>query len=496
MQTTKKYPISRRSFIKVSAATTAGVSMLPLGSCNIGKVPAPMKRRFGNLDFNVTTLGLGGQASLQWTPEDIDPVPIIVKAFATGVNYYDTSNLYGPSQKNFNKAFKILNLIPGEDDYNETLRKSIWLTSKTHMRWGKPGWPDRKNVQNRSNGGASIKCAVDDLKRSLTQIFGDGEGYYPEGAYLDMILIHSLTNAEEVDVLYEGLETPLDPEGNFGALVALRDYRDGTNLTGMNPDNEKLVKHIGFSGHANPPVMIDMIQRDEFGILEGMLIAINANDKQNFNMQYNVIPVAAAKGMGIIGMKTFADAAMYHKELRWSHTPDDVFRKVGTPETPSRPLIEYSLTTPGVHTLIIGIGQIDDDPMKCQLIQNYYAAQIEPNGLSDEERLKIENMAARVKEGKTNYFQFDKVGLTPPRDVSVQEKNGKTIITWQTAYAGDNAISHYEIQVDGKIIGEVKHTPQALKKDPFVFETKKIDGAEIAVYTVDVAGDRKKAIPG
>ncbi len=34
MQTTKKYPISRRNFIKVSAATTAGVSMFPFGSCN------------------------------------------------------------------------------------------------------------------------------------------------------------------------------------------------------------------------------------------------------------------------------------------------------------------------------------------------------------------------------------------------------------------------------------------------------------------------------
>ena len=73
-------------------------------------------------------------------------------------------------------------------------------------------------------------------------------------------------------------------------------------------------------------------------------------------MQHNVIPVAAAKGMGIIAMKVFADAAMYHKEPRWSRDPNDVFRKVGTPELPSRPLIEYSLSTPGIHTLIIGIG--------------------------------------------------------------------------------------------------------------------------------------------
>jgi hypothetical protein len=402
MEKNKKYPVSRRNFIKVSAASTAALSAMSLGGCNVEKVPAPMKRKFGNLDFDVTTLALGGQASLQWTPADVDPVPIILKAFELGINYYDTSNLYADSQLNFNKAFKKLNLIPGEENYNKELRESIWLTSKTAQRWGKPGWPERENVRCWSNG-ENVKCAVDDVKRSLTQIFGDGQGWYPEGAYLNMVLCHTLHNTDEVDVLYEGLETPLHPDGNFGALVALRDLRDGTNLTGMNPGNEKVIKHIGFSGHAHPPAMMDMIQRDEYGILDGMLIAINANDKTKMNMQYNVIPVAEARGMGIIGMKVFADAAMYHKEPRWSQTPADVFRKIGTPELPSRPLIEYSLTTPGVHTLIIGIGQIDEDPMKCQLVQNFYDAQIEPDGMSAEDRKKIEEHAKMVKK-ESNYF--------------------------------------------------------------------------------------------
>ena len=62
----------------------------------------------------------------------------------------------------------------------------------------------------------------------------------------------------------------------------------------MNPKKEKLIKHVGFSGHVNPPAMVDMIQFDEFGILEGMLVAINANDKTKYNIQHNVIPVASA----------------------------------------------------------------------------------------------------------------------------------------------------------------------------------------------------------
>lgn len=486
MENMKKYPISRRSFIKVSAATTAAVSTISLGGCNVESVPAPMKRKFGNLEFDVTSIALGGQASLQWTPDDVDPVPIILKAFELGINYYDTSNLYEKSQLHFNKAFKQLNLIPGEDKYNKELRESIWLTSKTAMRWGKPGWPEREKVRSRSNG-ENVECAVDDVKRSLTQVFGDGKGWYPEGAYLNMVLVHTLENIEEVNVLYEGLETPLNPNGNFGALVALRDLRDGTNLTGMNPKNEKLIRHIGFSGHANPPAMVDMIQRDEYGILEGMLVAINANDKTKYSMQHNVIPVAEAKGLGIIGMKVFADAAIYHKEPRWSQTPADVFRKVGTPELPSRPLIEYSLTTPGVHTLIIGIGQIDDDPMKCQLVQNFYAAQIEPDGMGADERKKIEIHAGKIK-GNSNYFQMDKVGLTAPDNIVVAENK----ISWNTAFAGDKPISHYEIMVDGKLVGRVEHKPQFLKSKPFLFELEKPEG-EILIAAVDITGNRAEA---
>jgi aryl-alcohol dehydrogenase-like predicted oxidoreductase len=488
----KTYKISRRNFLKTTAATTAAVSLMPLGSCNVEKTPSPMTRKFGKHDFMVTSMGLGGQSSLQWTPADVDPVPIILKAFKLGINYYDTSNLYGPSQLNFNKAFRQLNLIPGEKGYNEVLRKSIWLTSKTCQRWGKPGWEKIENVRNSSNG-ENVQCAVDDLKRSMTQIFGDGQGSYPEGAYLDMVLVHTLENTAEVDVLYKGLETPLDPDGNFGTLVALRDFRDGTNLTGMNPKNEKLIRHIGFSGHNNPPAMIDMIHRDEWGILEGMLVAINANDRLMFNMQHNVIPVAEAKGLGIIGMKTFADAAMYHKEPRWSHLPEDVFRKVGEPGLPSRPLIEYSLTTPGVHTLIIGIGQIDDDPMKCQLVQNFYAAQIAPDGLTAEERLKTEQMAASVKEGKTNYFQLAKEGLSAPRDIQKVEKEGQTILTWQTAYAGDFPLARYEIMVNGEKAGEVLHKPQVLKKEPFVFSSGELKGT-VAVVAVDSKGNRAEAL--
>jgi hypothetical protein len=93
------------------------------------------------------------------------------------------------------------------------------------------------------------------------------------------------------------------------------------------------------------------------------LISINVNDRRYLNMQYNVIPVAQARNIGVIGMKVFADGAMYTKQPGWSRVPDDVVRIVGTAEIPSKPLIEHALTIPGVHTLIVGIGEINDDPL-------------------------------------------------------------------------------------------------------------------------------------
>ena len=143
-------------------------------------------------------------------------------------------------------------------------------------------------------------------------------------------MIHNLNTREEVDALYEGLDNTDPNAERIGALAALRDYRDGTNLTGLNQKNEKLIRHIGFSGHFDPSVNMYMIQRDHTDLLDAMLVAINANDKLMFNMQHNVIPLAKAKNMGIIGMKVFADGAMYSKPAEWSENPKHVVSGVGS----------------------------------------------------------------------------------------------------------------------------------------------------------------------
>jgi len=503
---------SRRQFIKETALASSALALGPYFVFGQAQPSTLMKRSMGRLGFETTTLGLGGQASLQWTPSDVDPVKIILKAFDIGVNYFDTANVYALSQTHYGGAFRELNLIPDAPGYNERLRRSIFVSSKTFVRFGKGG-------MQKPGATAPATTAVDELRRSVSQMFGDGSGSYPKGAYLDQIMLHSIMSMSDVDSLFIGYEKPDPKADQIGALAALIDYRDGTNLTGLNPKEEKLIRHIGFTGHQTSDAMIEMIHRDTRGVFDSMLVAINANDRKYFSMQNNVIPVAAANNLGIIAMKVFADGTMYGKQSSFTSRPDQVVRTIGSPAIPSRRLIEYALTIPGVHNAIIGIGHIDDNPAACQLRQNLSAAQIAPNGLSQTDRREIEKLTGAIKvsipqmakpkgddptpakpsetiaEGMTNYFQSAARPLSAPRNpaLSSEERGGRRVVrlTWQTSYAGDEPIVRYEIARDGVKAGEIPHTPQ-VKATPFSFEDSislsDAGGYKYRIAAIDAAG--------
>ncbi|MFA6222621.1 MAG: aldo/keto reductase [Desulfomonilaceae bacterium] len=504
------WSINRKDLTPEATTTSICTEAPPRVSLGVAKPDKPLTRILGRTGFEVTTLGLGGQASVQWTPPGEDPERIILKAVDLGINYFDTSNLYGPSQLNYGKAFRTLHVIPGASEYDEAKRRSIFLASKTGLRYAKGQPGTRGNVASVTDGPPG-SMTLDDLKRTLSQVFGDGQGNYPSGAYIDLVQIHNLTHLDEVDAIFEGLETP-DPKAEWiGTLAALRDYRDGTNLTGLNTKEEKLIRRIGITGHFSSPVLMECLQRDSFNVIDTLLVAMNANDRRYFNHQYNVIPVAAAKNLGIIAMKVFADGAMYGKGNHFSRQPADVVRTVGSPAIPSAPLIRYSLSTPGIATAIIGIGHIDSDRKLDQLEQNLVAARFSGQ-MNDSERREIEQSAARAKDGMTNYFQREAEVLSAPRHVAISQKvradQRIALLSWQTAYAGDQPLSHYEIRRDdfrsagfavGKdlhgqdseniIIGRVEHRPQTTMS-PFTFHDRLKDqiAHSYRVITVDASG--------
>lgn len=486
---------SRRIFIKNMASFSAGLFLAPeiiSASMSVRKNKL-MTRRFGKINFDVTTMGLGGQASLQWTPADVDPVKIIEKAFKIGINYYDTSNVYGPSQLNYGKAFRDLNLIPGETGYNKQLRESIFLTAKSGLRLAK-GYKKNSDIKDMSEGDFNAGC-IGDLKRTLTQIFGDGEGKYPEGAYVNMFLVHNVETMEDIEAVYKGIENPSPGMEEIGSLAALLDYRDGTNKTGLNPKNERLIRHIGFSGHSNAVTLIEMIQRDTNNILDAILLPINSNDLLYRNMQYNVIPIASAKNMGVIGMKVFANGKMYGRKV-WG----EIIRTIGSPAINSDQLIQYTVSTPGVHLAIIGIGEINDDPKKCQLISNLNASQIKWGSLSQSERKETEKVTAKIVEGKTNTFQAVGNNLTPPNNVSANScqtgKKQKVTLNWHTAYSGTSPLYRYEIYRNDQLVETIPFKPQITKK-PYQFTEVVSQGEKYkyVVSVVDMSGQKASTEP-
>jgi len=457
-------------------------------------------RRLGRTERQVSTLGLGGQASIQWTGPGVDPVAIIQKAYDLGITYMDTSNLYGPSQQNFGEAFRRLGLTPGAGKYDASAREKIFVASKTHFRTARRP----KNQRFRSDfsqgmqDGFNVTTAADDVRRSVSQMFGDGRGSYPEGAYLDSIQFHNINTMEEVDMLFKGFDDPNPDADWMGALAAMLDLREGTNRTGCNPKKEKLVKHIGITGHWNTAAHMYAIQRDTRRVLDTLLVSINASDNQYMAHRHNAIAAAVAADMGIIGMKVFADAAYYHKGVRFSNNPEDVYHDIGSPQLPSQDLIRYALSVAGIHTLIVGIGHIDDAPEKCQLSQNLAAAQVS-RPLSDDAMQNIEQrVIAAGKDSANAYFQRKAIGLTPPRNVGVEIDSAMpgyarnaVRVSWDSAYAGAQAIDRYEVLRDGEVIGSVPHAPQITFRR-FCFDDEfgpePVGAHTYAVRAVDASG--------
>jgi aryl-alcohol dehydrogenase-like predicted oxidoreductase len=413
------------------------------------------KRLLGRTGKWVTPLALGGQASLQWTAPGVDAPDIIVRAVQLGVNYLDSANVYGPSQMNYGEAFRRMHLVPGTADYNAPLRESLYIASKTHERFALG--PSSVTAQ---TPGAT---AVSDLKRTLTQMFGDGKGTIPDGAYLDAIQMHALGTLEEVDQLYAGMaERGSKMPEHIGAFTALLDYRDGTNYTGLNPEQKQYVRHVGVTGHLSSPVLMEMLRRDTANNLDTLLVAINANDKLYTSHEYNVLQLAVARGMGVIAMKLFADGSFYGKDPHFSKTTADVIYSVGKSDKANyEDLVRYTLSIPGVSCAVTGIGHIDRErPENDQLVANLAAATQDP--ASPAQRRKIESEMAQRYGATTNYFQLAQSGLAQPTVVKVEKVNGsdQVNVRWNTAIAAARPIASYEIRSGNRLLLSVPYRPQ------------------------------------
>ncbi|QOY86469.1 aldo/keto reductase [Paludibaculum fermentans] len=439
--------ISRREILSVLGAVPAAGVLGP-GPLFAQAATTFPKRLLGRTGRTVVPLALGGQASLQWTKPGIDPADIIVRAVQLGLNYLDTANAYGPSQMNYGEAFRRLHLTPSDTSYDRALRQKLFVATKT----------GRRLALDPSGSGLT---AVDELKRSLTQIFGDGKGFIPEGAYVDSIQIHNLTTLEQVNQVYEGFaERGSKRPERIGALAGLLDYRDGTNYTGLNPERRHYVKHIGVTGHQSSPVLMSAIRRDSENVIDTVLVALNANDRLCSSHQNNVLPLAISRGLGVIAMKVFADGAYYGKQPRFSRTPDDVILSVGNQEAVAySDLVRYSVSLPGVSCAIIGTGMINrEKPEADQMVANLTAAMSDLP--SEIERVRIEKDSEARHGAATNYFQEKTNTLVQPVSVNLKRDSDRVIVEWTTALAGREPLQSYEVRAGGKVLLSLPFRPQ------------------------------------
>ena len=463
---------TRRDAVRWASAAATATTFLPItGKYSAWSHPAGKKlatRVLGRTGREVTTFGLAGGNKVMWDSADEEAVQIVVKAVRAGVTYLETANNYYLSQVKYGKAFRELDLIPGQPGYDHNLRGRLFIASKTGLRTALTRG-SAKPVGSSSGGG---KFVVEDIERALTQFFGDGKGFIPEGAYLDLMQIHHIGAQSDVDAFYEGFDNPEDKSlERVGALAALLDYRDGSNRTGLNPKHRKWIRHIGITGHENPAVHMDAIQRDTSRVLDTLLVVCNPNDPRYFCHQTNSIPVAHAAGMGMIGMKVFADGVMYGLEQKYAHVPGQSVLTVGQAGKVSHEdFLRYTLSPTGMSTVIAGIGLIDknNDPDNDQVVANLAACQ-KTAQLTAIEKQDIEDRVAALHGTRTNFFQRPSVGLQAPQHPMVSRTGEERVeVSWHNGFAASDPIERCEVWRRDERIASVPYRPQ-ISKEPFRF---------------------------
>ena len=244
---------ARREFIKTSGAAVAALlaqAVLPraaqatpsaLVAANPANPSAMPTRNLGKTGYRVGIFSLGGQGALEVGHNEAVAVPIVDKALDLGVNYLDTSSIYGGPERWSERYI---------GQVMKDRRSEAFLASKTKERTRE----------------GSLRMLEQSLKLLQTD-------------HLDLWQLHDVGTLADVDQIF----------APGGAMEALQQARD-----------QKLVRYLGITGHHRPDALMELIRRYPF---DTVLLALNAADKHHFSFMEHLLPLAVEKRMGIIGMK-------------------------------------------------------------------------------------------------------------------------------------------------------------------------------------------------
>ncbi|MFQ5844391.1 MAG: aldo/keto reductase [Planctomycetota bacterium] len=229
--------VTRRTFIAGSAA--AGLNLAAPWPLFADERPMPM-RELGSTGVKVSLAGLGTAQWREQTLSDADAVRILHRAIDLGVNYVDTAYSYGRGHAERRIG---LGLEGGRRD-------KVFVATKTIPR-------DRAG-------------AARELETSLRRLRTDR---------VDLWQFHALRRTADTDrILGEG--------GAMEAAVAAR--------------KAGKVRFVGITGHYDPGVFVDAMNRHDFDTL---LIPLNCIDPHHRSFEEQALPPARKKKVGVIAMK-------------------------------------------------------------------------------------------------------------------------------------------------------------------------------------------------
>lgn len=250
---------------------------------------------FGKTGYKVGILSLGGQATLEQAGTEEQSEKMINRAIDLGVNYIDTAASYGRgvSQRNIGRVMK-------------TRRNEVWLSTKTHDR--------------------SYDGSMRLLEESLKSLQTD---------HLDLWQLHNVKRRDEVDQIF----------AEDGALKAL-----------IKAKEEGIVRHLGITGHYEPLILVECLQRFQF---DAILMALNAADVHYLSFKNYLLPEALKQGIAIIGMKVATRGRMIST---WAPPPLDQQSERMRTSLPGTITIQealsYNMSLP-VSTTILGVDDVE-----------------------------------------------------------------------------------------------------------------------------------------
>ncbi|MGA2572376.1 MAG: aldo/keto reductase [Terracidiphilus sp.] len=240
----------RREFLKAGGALTAALLAQPALAAEKSlpalpsnpRTPAAMPtRNLGKTGYKVGIFSLGGQAALEKAGNFGAAVPIVERALDLGVNYIDTSSIYGgPDRWSEQYIGKVMARRRGE----------AFLATKTKER----------------TRDGSLRM----IERSLELLHTD---------HVDLWQLHDVGTPTDIDEIF----------ATGGAMEALLEMKE-----------QKVVRFLGLTGHYRPDALMEGIRRYPF---DTILMAMSAADPHHYSFNAELLPLAVERQMGIIGMK-------------------------------------------------------------------------------------------------------------------------------------------------------------------------------------------------